>query len=62
LAPTVDLSSEAELIKPVHKVRTTNDRFDPGGGGINVAHVVTALGSDVLALSVKGGATGALLD
>jgi 6-phosphofructokinase 2 len=62
LAPTVDLSSEAERVQPIHKVRTANDRFDPGGGGINVARVVTELGGDVLAVGMMGGVTGALLD
>jgi 6-phosphofructokinase 2 len=62
LTPTVDLSSEAERVEPIHKVRTTNDRFDPGGGGINVARVVTELGGAVLAVGTRGGVTGALLD
>lgn len=62
LNPTVDISSEAEVIRPVRKVRTHNDRFDPGGGGINVARVISRFGGGVEALYLAGGEIGALLD
>ncbi|MYZ49240.1 2-amino-4-hydroxy-6-hydroxymethyldihydropteridine diphosphokinase [Propylenella binzhouense] len=62
LNPTIDGSSEAETVVPTHKVRTTNERYDPGGGGINVARVVHELGGEALAVALAGGATGALLD
>jgi 6-phosphofructokinase 2 len=62
LSPAVDLSSETERVQPTRKTRTTNDRFEPGGGGINVARVVAELQGDALAVSIAGGATGALLD
>jgi 6-phosphofructokinase 2 len=62
LNPTVDLSSVAERVRPIHKVRTHDDRFDPGGGGINVARVVVELGGNAEALALAGGTTGSLLD
>jgi 6-phosphofructokinase 2 len=61
LNPTVDVSGETELLRPVHKVRTTPLTYEPGGGGINVAGVISNLGGDVDSLYVGGGATGTLL-
>lgn len=62
LNPTVDLSSDTEAVRPVRKVRTRNERFDPGGGGINVARVLAKLGGDVEAIYLAGGEIGSLLD
>jgi 6-phosphofructokinase 2 len=58
LNPALDLSSVADVVQPVHKIRTVGDNVDPGGGGINVARVVHALGGDTLALIAAGGVTG----
>jgi 6-phosphofructokinase 2 len=44
------------------KVRTENENYDPGGGGINVARAVRELGGETLALALAGGATGILLE
>lgn len=62
LNPSIDGSSEAQTVRPIHKVRTTNERYDPGGGGINVSRVVQALGGASFALYLAGGATGSVLD
>lgn len=62
LNPAIDGASEAERIQPTHKIRTTGDRYDPGGGGINVARVITELGGSALPLYLAGGATGDVLD
>jgi 6-phosphofructokinase 2 len=62
LSPTVDLSSVADHVRPIHKIRTQDDRFDPGGGGINVARVVLELGGEVEALALAGGTTGRLFE
>lgn len=59
--PTIDIWSEAEAVRPVHKIRTSNEIYDPGGGGINVARVVRELGGDVEVLALAGGVTGMLL-
>ena len=61
LNPAIDGSSDADRVQHTHKVRTTNERFDPGGGGINVARVLARLGSDVEAVYLSGGVTGSVL-
>lgn len=62
LNPTVDLFAEADVVRPIRKIRTSNDRCDPGGGGINVARVITEMGGDAEAVYLGGGPTGAWLD
>jgi 6-phosphofructokinase 2 len=62
LNPAVDGASEADEVRPIRKVRTTNERYDPGGGGINVARVLAELGRPALPVYLAGGATGAVLD
>jgi 6-phosphofructokinase 2 len=62
LNPSIDVSSDVERIEPTVKMRTTNERMDPGGGGINVARVLHRFGVRVEALFLAGGATGAVLD
>jgi 6-phosphofructokinase 2 len=61
LNPSIDGSSEAEAVRPIHKVRTSNERFEPGGGGINVTRVIQELGGSSLALYLAGGVTGSVL-
>jgi len=62
LNPAIDYSSEAERVRPTHKVRTDKDAFDPGGGGVNVARVLKELGAEADLVCLAGGVTGALLD
>ncbi len=62
LNPAVDMACSATAVRPTHKVRTFDERLDPGGGGINVARVVHALGGDALALVMTGGVTGRLVE
>ena len=38
--PAVNGAAEAEQVHPIHKIRTWNERYDPGGGGINAARVI----------------------
>lgn len=59
--PSIDVSTSTGKVVPVRKLRCTNARRDPGGGGINVARVVKRLGGDCRALYPAGGATGRLL-
>lgn len=61
LNPTIDGAAEADQVRPIHKVRTTNERYYPGGGGVNVARVIDELGGAATAVYLAGGATGALL-
>ncbi len=60
--PAVDLSVEVDKILPLHKLRCSSPRRDPGGGGVNVARVMRRLGADVTAALPLGGATGAILE
>jgi len=50
--PTVDAASETERVQATRKIRTFDESFHPGGGGINVARVIHRLGGDVSALYV----------
>lgn len=61
LNPTIDGSSDAETVQHTRKIRTANERFDPGGGGINVARVLARLGGDTEAVYLAGGVTGPVL-
>lgn len=58
LNPAVDFACMAPAVLPTHKIRTSDERYDPGGGGINVARVVHALGGEALAVIMTGGVTG----
>ena len=58
LNPALDVStSTAELI-PTHKLRCAAPQFDAGGGGINVARAIVALGGQATAIFPSGGAPG----
>jgi 6-phosphofructokinase 2 len=59
--PSIDLSVTIDRMEPFHKLRCTNLRRDPGGGGINVARVLKRLGADVTAIYTTGGSLGLLL-
>jgi 6-phosphofructokinase 2 len=58
LNPAIDASCQAEVVRPIHKIRTSDERYDPGGGGINVARVIRELGGEALAVYFAGGLTG----
>ncbi len=62
LNPTVDKSCEAEGIKPEKKLRCSQPKYEPGGGGINVSRGLARLGVDSTALFTSGGRTGELLE
>jgi 6-phosphofructokinase 2 len=62
LNPAIDGAAEAEEVRPIRKVRTWGERYDPGGGGINAARVVQELGGEVFAIYLSGGTTGPVLD
>jgi 6-phosphofructokinase 2 len=59
--PAIDLSTAVERVVPSLKLRCAQPRRDPGGGGVNVARVVSRLGGDVEAILPVGGFTGELL-
>jgi len=61
-SPCIDKSfSVAELIAE-KKLRSSSPKIEPGGGGINVARVLTRLGAKTIALYPSGGYTGQALD
>jgi 6-phosphofructokinase 2 len=62
LNPTIDTALEAEEMIHTDKIRTSGERMDPGGGGINVARVLARFGAPVHAIFMAGGSTGQLLD
>ncbi len=59
--PAIDLSTSVDTVAPSRKLRGSEARRDPGGGGINVARVMKRLGGTVTAIYPVGGATGRLL-
>jgi len=61
LNPSIDAACQADVVHPIRKIRTSNERFDPGGGGINVARVIRELGGEALAVYLAGGITGTAL-
>ncbi|SKA34932.1 6-phosphofructokinase [Enhydrobacter aerosaccus] len=60
--PALDIAAQATSVRPGHKTRTFGERYDPGGGGINVARVVTQLGGKALAILCSGGVTGRYIE
>jgi 6-phosphofructokinase 2 len=60
--PAVDLSAQATSVQAGHKIRTFDERYDPGGGGINVARVICELGGEAVALFASGGVTGRFVE
>lgn len=62
LNPAIDGMTTAETVRPTHKIRTSGDRYTPGGGGVNVARVIAELGGPALPVYLAGGATGDVFD
>ncbi len=61
LNPALDLETSVVQLRPRDKLRCTSPRVDPGGGGINVAHAIHALGGRALAAVAVQGSSGAEL-
>jgi 6-phosphofructokinase 2 len=59
--PAIDTSVSVPQVVPERKLRCTAARREPGGGGINVARALRALGDDAIAGFPAGGPGGALL-
>ncbi len=68
LNPTIDISSDTQHIHPTRKIRTSNQRWHPGGGGVNVARVIAMLsghagdGDRPELMMLSGGQTGSVLE
>jgi 6-phosphofructokinase 2 len=59
--PAIDENTVVRQVLSDHKLRCDPPRYDPGGGGINVARAIVRLGGDALAIYPAGGAAGLLL-
>lgn len=62
LNPALDVTTSTDTVRPMHKLRCAAPLFEPGGGGINVARAIHALGGAVTAVFPCGGARGALFE
>ena len=60
--PSVDLATDTESVVPTHKLRCGDTLHDAGGGGVNVARVLTRLGGRCIALCPTGGSPGHWLE
>jgi 6-phosphofructokinase 2 len=56
--PALDVAADTDEVRPTDKIRCRAVRYDPGGGGINVARFAHALGASVAAVFTVGGSTG----
>ena len=56
--PALDITTGTEVVRPTNKLRCAAARYDPGGGGINVARVAQVLGAKALAVFPLGGPSG----
>ncbi|MGI9162495.1 MAG: 1-phosphofructokinase family hexose kinase [Mycobacterium sp.] len=59
--PALDITTSTEVVRPTDKLRCAAARYDPGGGGINVAHVAQVLGATSTAVFPAGGPAGELV-
>lgn len=56
--PAIDKSTTVEALVPDKKLKCSTPRFEPGGGGVNVARAIHKLGGEALAVYPAGGHTG----
>lgn len=59
--PALDITTGTDVVRPTDKLRCGTARYDPGGGGINVAHVAEVLGVPSMAVFPAGGPAGELV-
>lgn len=60
--PAIDATYDVDCVFHTHKVRSHGERYEPGGGGINISRVISRLGGTARAYYLAGGATGEALD
>jgi 6-phosphofructokinase 2 len=56
--PTLDISTSVAELVPEVKLRCEAERIEPGGGGLNAARTIKALGGSALAIHTSGAETG----
>ncbi len=59
--PSVDKSTEVEKFVSEQKMNCSTPKYEPGGGGINVARSIKKLGGEATALYLSGGYNGKVL-
>ena len=57
-SPCIDKSTAVPELIAEKKLKCTEPKLDPGGGGINVSRAIKKLGGDTLAIFPSGGYTG----
>ena len=57
--PALDVSTDVREVIPAEKLRCGASRYEPGGGGVNVARVLKRLDAHPIAIYTAGGPTGA---
>ncbi|OLY92400.1 6-phosphofructokinase 2 [Cnuella takakiae] len=62
LSPVIDKSTAVPALAPEKKLRCSEPKFEPGGGGINIARAIRQLGGDALAIYPAGGHSGKYLE
>jgi 6-phosphofructokinase 2 len=60
--PALDVSTRVPYVLPDRKLRCDEAKYEPGGGGINVARAIHRLGGEALAWFPIGGPAGEQLD
>lgn len=59
--PSIDKYASVEHVTPDRKLRCSEPRHDPGGGGINVSRAIHTLGGSAAAVYPGGGPLGSML-
>jgi 6-phosphofructokinase 2 len=60
--PALDITTSTPQVRPTDKLRCSAARYDPGGGGINVALVSQVLGASATAVFPAGGPAGEVVN
>lgn len=60
--PALDITTSTPEVRPTDKLRCSAARYDPGGGGINVALVSQVLGASATAVFPAGGPAGEVVN
>ncbi len=60
-SPALDVATSVDVVTPSRKLRCAAPRYEPGGGGVNVARVAQRLGADAIAVAPIGGDQGRLV-
>jgi len=59
--PALDITTSTDVVHSTDKLRCASPRYDPGGGGINVAHMADVLGASATAIYPAGGSAGDMI-